>query len=173
MTLQDLNAKRSKEFEGLTMEAERLKTEHEMRSKSAADAATSLNAGIACTCAGIKKVSTAVHYIALLAFGYFYMMGNEYMQPCSVVTITSFILAYFVPPTGMIKPDEVPEYATKVMESACKNEEIAIRNSAIAKENIEVAREHLASTREEVRAVEELLKEAEVELLDFYDDDDW
>ena len=41
MTLQDLNAKRSKEFEGSTMEAERLKTEHEMRSNSAADAATS------------------------------------------------------------------------------------------------------------------------------------
>jgi hypothetical protein len=58
-------------------------------------------------------------------------------------------------------------FATKVMESACKNEVIAIRNSAIAKENIEVAREHLASTCEEVRAVEKLLKEAEVELLDF------
>jgi predicted HicB family RNase H-like nuclease len=43
VTLQDLNAKRSKEFEGLTMEAERLnKTEHEKRSKSATDAATSL-----------------------------------------------------------------------------------------------------------------------------------
>jgi hypothetical protein len=42
VTLEDLNAKRSKEFEGLTMEAERLKTEHKMRSKSAADAATSL-----------------------------------------------------------------------------------------------------------------------------------
>jgi hypothetical protein len=42
VTLEDLNAKRSKELEGSTMEAERLKTEHKMRSKSAADAATSL-----------------------------------------------------------------------------------------------------------------------------------
>ena len=127
MTLEDLNAKRSKEFEGLTMEAERLKTEHKMRSKSAADAATSLNAGIACTCAGIKKVSTAVHYITLLAFGYFYMMGNEYMQPCSVVTITSFILAYFVPPTGMIKPDEVPEYAKTSLGWVVNKDEVANR----------------------------------------------
>ncbi len=41
-TLEDLNAKRSKEFEGLKMEAERLKTEYERGSKSAADTATSL-----------------------------------------------------------------------------------------------------------------------------------
>ncbi|KAL3808714.1 hypothetical protein ACHAXA_003793 [Cyclostephanos tholiformis] len=41
-TLEDLNAKRLKEFEGLKMEAERLKTEYERGSKSAADTAQSL-----------------------------------------------------------------------------------------------------------------------------------
>jgi hypothetical protein len=41
-TLEDLNAKRSRDFEGLKMEAERLKTEYEKESKYAADTATSL-----------------------------------------------------------------------------------------------------------------------------------
>ncbi len=49
------------------------------------------------------------------------------MQPCSVVTITSFILAYFVPPTGMIKPDEVPEYAKTSLGWVVNKDEVANR----------------------------------------------
>ena len=82
---------------------------------------------IACTSVGIKKVSTAIHYVTLIAFGYMYLMDHEYMKPCSVVTLTSFLLAYFVPPTGMIKPDDVPEYAKTSCGWVVNKEEVANR----------------------------------------------
>ena len=46
-TLEELNAKRSKDFEGLQMEAERLKTQYEKESKSASDMAQSLKSQLA------------------------------------------------------------------------------------------------------------------------------
>ncbi len=76
---------------------------------------------------GIKKVSTAIHYVTLIAFGFMYLMDHEYMKSCSVITVTSFILAYFVPPTGMIKPDDAPDYAKNSMGWVVNPEDVAKR----------------------------------------------
>ena len=46
-TLEELNAKRSKDFEGLQMDAERLKTQYEKESKSGSDMAQSLKSQLA------------------------------------------------------------------------------------------------------------------------------
>eukprot|EP00585_Thalassiosira_rotula_P001953 CAMPEP_0196142346 /NCGR_PEP_ID=MMETSP0910-20130528/11556_1 /TAXON_ID=49265 /ORGANISM="Thalassiosira rotula, Strain GSO102" /LENGTH=125 /DNA_ID=CAMNT_0041403649 /DNA_START=124 /DNA_END=501 /DNA_ORIENTATION=+ len=63
----------------------------------------------------IKQIATGVHFISLISLGFLYVLEHEYMFPCFVLAGISMALAIFIPPTGMIKPDDAPEYAKNSM----------------------------------------------------------
>lgn len=63
----------------------------------------------------IKKIATGVHYISLIISGLLYMASSDKTFNCFVLAASSFVLAMFIPPTGMISTDDAPEYAKNAM----------------------------------------------------------
>ena len=63
----------------------------------------------------IKQISTGVHFVSLIVLGLLYLMAHDQTFNCFCLAATSFVLAMFIPPTGMIKPDDAPEYAKNSM----------------------------------------------------------
>mmetsp|Transcript_24846 Transcript_24846/g.52957 ORF Transcript_24846/g.52957 Transcript_24846/m.52957 type:complete len:111 (-) Transcript_24846:152-484(-) len=63
----------------------------------------------------IKQVATAAHFISLVALGFMYLMEHEHTIKCFALTAVCLTLAIFIPPTGLINPDDVPEYAKNTM----------------------------------------------------------
>ena len=63
----------------------------------------------------IKQGATAAHFFSLMALGFLYFTKHDQTKNCAVFTAVMFSLAIFIPPTGMIKPDDAPEYAKNSM----------------------------------------------------------
>ena len=63
----------------------------------------------------IKQIATGVHFVSLITLGFMYLMEHAQTRNMFIVASTSFVLAIFIPPTGMIKPDDAPEYAKNSM----------------------------------------------------------
>eukprot|EP00578_Thalassiosira_sp_NH16_P019886 CAMPEP_0181098004 /NCGR_PEP_ID=MMETSP1071-20121207/11880_1 /TAXON_ID=35127 /ORGANISM="Thalassiosira sp., Strain NH16" /LENGTH=115 /DNA_ID=CAMNT_0023180541 /DNA_START=99 /DNA_END=446 /DNA_ORIENTATION=- len=80
----------------------------------------------------IKQFATGVHFMSLLAMLPLYMAKPDKVVISLIVSGVSFLLANFIPPTGMIKPHDMPEFVqppqrampeteTKAAESKKKN----------------------------------------------------
>lgn len=79
-----------------------------------------------------------------------YFTGHENARHCFVVTATSFLLAFFIPPTGMIKPDDAPIYAKKSMGWVVKPDDVAEnlrRDIAAEKAKKETAKDKSKKTK--------------------------
>lgn len=65
----------------------------------------------------MKQIATGVHFVSLLAAGIMYFIEHKYTYHCFVLTATALTLAFFIPPTGMIQPDNAKgsEYAKNSM----------------------------------------------------------
>ena len=67
------------------------------------------------SCSGIKEISTAIHFAALIGSGLLWIVKSDHTTNCFIAAGVTFCLAFFIPPTGMIKPDEAPEYTKNTM----------------------------------------------------------
>mmetsp|Transcript_6055 Transcript_6055/g.10817 ORF Transcript_6055/g.10817 Transcript_6055/m.10817 type:complete len:123 (+) Transcript_6055:117-485(+) len=63
----------------------------------------------------IKQLATGAHFISLMTLGFLYLADHAQTFNCFVFSAVSFVLAIFIPPTGMIKPNDAPEYAKNSM----------------------------------------------------------
>jgi hypothetical protein len=70
---------------------------------------------------------TGVHFVTFISVGLLYVAEHEYLRHCCVIAATSFVLAYFIPPTGLIKPDDAPDYAKNSCSWVVNPEEVANR----------------------------------------------
>ena len=70
---------------------------------------------------------TGIHFVTFIELGLLYVPGHEYTRHCFVITATAFVLAYFIPPTGFITPDDAPDYAKKSCGWVINPEEVANR----------------------------------------------
>lgn len=75
----------------------------------------------------IKKIMTGIHFVTFIAVGLLYVAEHEYLRHCCFIAATSFVLAYFIPPTGLIKPDDAPDYAKNSCGWVVNPEEVANR----------------------------------------------
>ena len=68
-------------------------------------------------CTEIKQISTGVHFFSLMVLMIFFFIGHEKTFQSFIVAAVSFTLAFFIPPTGIINPDDAmgDEYAKKAM----------------------------------------------------------
>jgi hypothetical protein len=63
----------------------------------------------------IKKLATGLHYLSLCALGLLYFVEHEWTRNACILTALFFVLAMFIPPTGMIKQEDAPAAAHKSM----------------------------------------------------------
>mmetsp|Transcript_23264 Transcript_23264/g.39773 ORF Transcript_23264/g.39773 Transcript_23264/m.39773 type:complete len:127 (-) Transcript_23264:88-468(-) len=63
----------------------------------------------------IKQIATAVHFLSLIGLGFLYILEHEKQFHCFILTAIAFVCAMFIPPTGLIKPNDAPEYAKNSM----------------------------------------------------------
>jgi predicted GIY-YIG superfamily endonuclease len=78
----------------------------------------------------IKQIATAVHFFALLGLAFTYILEDkENMFYIGIATGISGVLAFFIPPTGLIQPDDAPgtEYAKTAMSWQVNPEQVAQR----------------------------------------------
>ena len=78
----------------------------------------------------IKQIATAVHFFALLGLAFTYILEDkENMFYIGIATGISGIAAFFIPPTGLIQPDDAPgtEYAKTAMSWQVSPDQVANR----------------------------------------------
>eukprot|EP00571_Detonula_confervacea_P012728 CAMPEP_0172298362 /NCGR_PEP_ID=MMETSP1058-20130122/1056_1 /TAXON_ID=83371 /ORGANISM="Detonula confervacea, Strain CCMP 353" /LENGTH=133 /DNA_ID=CAMNT_0013007631 /DNA_START=77 /DNA_END=478 /DNA_ORIENTATION=+ len=63
----------------------------------------------------IKQIATGIHFVSLVALGLLYFVEHEQTFNSFIIAATSFVLAMFIPPTGMISTEDAPDYAKNSM----------------------------------------------------------
>jgi len=63
----------------------------------------------------IKTLATGAHFLSLVAAGVVYFAGGDHTRHCFIFSAVAWVLAMFIPPTGMIGEADVPAYAKKSM----------------------------------------------------------
>lgn len=63
----------------------------------------------------MKQIATGVHFLSLFLTGFMYILEHEWTKCVGLTSAVAWCLAMFIPPTGLIRPDDAPEYAKNGM----------------------------------------------------------
>ena len=58
----------------------------------------------------IKSTFTTMHFVSLFVVCPLAFRNHEYLRHAIAFAVTTFVIAYFIFPIGLITPDQAPEY---------------------------------------------------------------
>ena len=61
-------------------------------------------------------MATGAHFVSLMLVAALYITEHDQLRNSLIFAGSMLVLAIFLPPTGMIKPDDAPEYAHNTMQ---------------------------------------------------------